>query len=255
MRRNGVAALRGNDAPRGDYDDWAERCAAGQAMTATVDMKDLAFSPSTIQIIQGDTVTWTNDEEIMPHDVVVRHPWAARRRATFRLRDPDARTDIYGDVLRAWRVRVPLPAPPGDDRRRDRPAELRLEEGDAPAGDPPSRAPRATRPVPLAARRRDGPHARGAAWPFDRVVTSPLPRCVETAVAMGFALTRISLTWPARMAGANPSPVPPVDFDWDDGYVAFGRLLADGSASRRSLVDRPPSGWLSRGHCRRAGGR
>ena len=24
--------------------------------------------------------------------------------------------------------------------------------------------------------------------PFDRVVTSPLPRCVETAVAMGFAV-------------------------------------------------------------------
>jgi plastocyanin len=39
------------------------------AMTATVDMKDLAFSPATIQITQGDTVTWTNDEEIVPHDV------------------------------------------------------------------------------------------------------------------------------------------------------------------------------------------
>jgi len=38
-------------------------------MSMTVDMKDLAFGPATIQINQGDTVTWTNDEEIMPHDV------------------------------------------------------------------------------------------------------------------------------------------------------------------------------------------
>ena len=34
-----------------------------------VDIKDLAYSPATIQVIQGDTVTWTNSEEIMPHDV------------------------------------------------------------------------------------------------------------------------------------------------------------------------------------------
>jgi len=40
-----------------------------RAMTVTVDMKDLAFGPATIQINQGDTVTWINDEEIMPHDV------------------------------------------------------------------------------------------------------------------------------------------------------------------------------------------
>lgn len=40
-----------------------------RASAVTVDMKDLAFTPATIQISQGDTVTWTNDEEIMPHDV------------------------------------------------------------------------------------------------------------------------------------------------------------------------------------------
>jgi len=39
------------------------------ATSTTVDIKDLAFGPSTIQIAQGDTVTWTNSEEIMPHDV------------------------------------------------------------------------------------------------------------------------------------------------------------------------------------------
>jgi plastocyanin len=42
------------------------RAAAG---AAAVDIKDLAYSPSTIQVSQGDTVTWTNSEEIMPHDV------------------------------------------------------------------------------------------------------------------------------------------------------------------------------------------
>ena len=35
----------------------------------TVDIKDLAYSPTTIQVSQGDTVTWMNGEEIMPHDV------------------------------------------------------------------------------------------------------------------------------------------------------------------------------------------
>jgi len=40
-----------------------------QASSVTVDLKDLAFGPATITISQGDTVTWTNDEEIMPHDV------------------------------------------------------------------------------------------------------------------------------------------------------------------------------------------
>jgi plastocyanin len=40
-----------------------------RATSITVDIKDLAFSPATIQVSQGDTVTWTNDEEIMPHDV------------------------------------------------------------------------------------------------------------------------------------------------------------------------------------------
>ena len=39
------------------------------ATSTTVDIKDLAFSPATIQVTQGDTVTWTNSEEIMPHDV------------------------------------------------------------------------------------------------------------------------------------------------------------------------------------------
>jgi plastocyanin len=39
------------------------------AASVLVDIKDLAYSPSSIQVAQGDTVTWTNSEEIMPHDV------------------------------------------------------------------------------------------------------------------------------------------------------------------------------------------
>jgi plastocyanin len=39
------------------------------ASSVVVDIKDLAYSPQTIQVTQGDTVTWTNSEEIMPHDV------------------------------------------------------------------------------------------------------------------------------------------------------------------------------------------
>src|SRR5690349_9546840 len=34
-----------------------------------VEIKDLAYSPTTIQVNQGDTVTWMNSEEVMPHDV------------------------------------------------------------------------------------------------------------------------------------------------------------------------------------------
>jgi plastocyanin len=47
------------------------------ASMAAVDIKDLAYSPLTIQITQGDTVTWTNSEEIMPHDVTSGQPGQA----------------------------------------------------------------------------------------------------------------------------------------------------------------------------------
>jgi plastocyanin len=32
-------------------------------------IRDFAYAPTTIRVSPGDTVTWTNDEEIMPHDV------------------------------------------------------------------------------------------------------------------------------------------------------------------------------------------
>ena len=47
---------------------------AAQATSAVVDIRDLAFAPATVQVTQGDTVTWTNSEEIMPHDVTSGAP-------------------------------------------------------------------------------------------------------------------------------------------------------------------------------------
>src|SRR5438094_416756 len=63
--------------------------------------------------------------------------------------------------------------------------------------------------------------------PFDRVVSSPLPRCVETAVAMGFAVDEDR----PELAGADVrgESFPEMDaVDWDDGYAAFARLYARG---------------------------
>ena len=58
--------------------------------------------------------------------------------------------------------------------------------------------------------------------PFDLVVTSPLPRCVETAVAMGFAVDR-DCPELAGVDGLGESvPGLPDDFDWDEGYAGFG---------------------------------
>jgi broad specificity phosphatase PhoE len=64
--------------------------------------------------------------------------------------------------------------------------------------------------------------------PFDRVVTSPLPRCVETAVAMGFAVDEDRSTLAGSDGRGESVPGLPDDFDWDGGYAAFGRLLAHG---------------------------
>lgn len=36
---------------------------------SSVIIKDFAYSPSTVQVRVGDTVTWTNYEEAVPHDV------------------------------------------------------------------------------------------------------------------------------------------------------------------------------------------
>jgi plastocyanin len=69
MRRSGRAALAVVMMAVAGLTIVPIGAAPARASSVSVDMKDLAFSPATIQIVQGDTVTWTNDEEIMPHDV------------------------------------------------------------------------------------------------------------------------------------------------------------------------------------------
>ncbi|HEX5505111.1 MAG TPA: phosphoglycerate mutase family protein [Thermomicrobiales bacterium] len=65
--------------------------------------------------------------------------------------------------------------------------------------------------------------------PFDRVVTSPLPRCVETAVAMGFAVdvARAQLAGDDGQGETFPGAA---EVDWAAGYAGFARLLGRNSA-------------------------
>lgn len=61
--------------------------------------------------------------------------------------------------------------------------------------------------------------------PFDVVVTSPLARCVETAVAMGFA---VDATDP-RLAGPDGTgeTFPQIErVDWTEGRASLRRLIA-----------------------------
>ena len=63
--------------------------------------------------------------------------------------------------------------------------------------------------------------------PFDVVVTSPLARCVETAVAMGFA---VDATDP-RLAGPDGTgeTFPEIErVDWTEGRAGLLRLIAEG---------------------------
>lgn len=65
--------------------------------------------------------------------------------------------------------------------------------------------------------------------PFELVVSSPLVRCVETAVAMGFAVHEEC----PGLAGADArgETFPGIDHvDWDAGYAGFAQLLAQGGA-------------------------
>ncbi len=67
---------------------------------------------------------------------------------------------------------------------------------------------------------------RGAG-PFDLVVTSPLPRCVETAVAMGFAVDQTD----QRLAGpgGQGENYPEMELvDQKDGRASLRRLIARG---------------------------
>ena len=85
---------------------------------------------------------------------------------------------------------------------------------------------------------------------FDLVVTSPLARCVETAVAMGLAVNETD----ARLAGPDGAGerLPGVDFDGDAGRAGLARLIQAGgpvatfvreqSAVWREIALRVPDG-------------
>ena len=65
--------------------------------------------------------------------------------------------------------------------------------------------------------------------PFDLVVSSPLARCVETAVAMGFAVDEEC----PELAGADVlgETFPGIDdVDWGAGYANIARLFAQNGA-------------------------
>ena len=82
--------------------------------------------------------------------------------------------------------------------------------------------------------------------PFDRVVTSTLPRAFETAIAMGFAVDE-----QIEALGLMPDAVER-EVDWSDGFAAFAAAVARGEATARyarelaavlrEIVDAVPEG-------------
>src|SRR3990170_981065 len=63
--------------------------------------------------------------------------------------------------------------------------------------------------------------------PFDRVVTSTLPRAFETAIAMGFAVDD-QVAFLGEMGDAVDAEV-----DWNAGFPAFAAAAAKGRATAR----------------------
>ena len=60
--------------------------------------------------------------------------------------------------------------------------------------------------------------------PFDQVVTSPLPRCIETAIAMGFAVNT-TIEDLAGDDGLGESFPCMSEIDWEAGYDGFVHCL------------------------------
>jgi broad specificity phosphatase PhoE len=72
--------------------------------------------------------------------------------------------------------------------------------------------------------------------PFDRVITSKLPRAYETAIAMGFAVDdRIGLL-------ASISDAVGEEFDWTGGFPAVATAVAAGGETAR-YADRLARRW------------
>jgi broad specificity phosphatase PhoE len=71
--------------------------------------------------------------------------------------------------------------------------------------------------------------------PFRRVITSDIPRALQTAIAMGFAVDEQDPAL-AMMSGAAAAALA-----WDAGFGAFGRAVAQGgalAAAAQGLADR-----------------
>jgi broad specificity phosphatase PhoE len=67
----------------------------------------------------------------------------------------------------------------------------------------------------------------GQIGPFDRVVTSGLPRAFETAIAMGFAVDE-----QVEELGTMPDAVDQ-EVDWSAGFPAFAAAVTRGKATAR----------------------
>jgi broad specificity phosphatase PhoE len=63
--------------------------------------------------------------------------------------------------------------------------------------------------------------------PFDRVVTSTLPRAFETAIAMGFAVDE-QLDALSKMAADVEDEI-----NWDAGFAEWARVIKQGGAAAR----------------------
>jgi broad specificity phosphatase PhoE len=90
--------------------------------------------------------------------------------------------------------------------------------------------------------------------PFDRVVTSPLPRCIETAVAMGFAVREERPELAGEDGRGESVPGLPDGFDWDGGYAGFGRLLGESGPFARFAHEQAAL-WLAIARALPEGGR
>lgn len=63
--------------------------------------------------------------------------------------------------------------------------------------------------------------------PFERVVTSTLPRAFETAIAMGFAVDEQLEALSMMAAGVED------EINWDAGFAAWAQVIKQGGAASR----------------------
>lgn len=69
----------------------------------------------------------------------------------------------------------------------------------------------------------------GPLGPFTRVITSPIPRAFETAIAMGFAVDEQDEVFSVMLGDEVENEAG----GWDAGFAAFGAAYKRGGATRR----------------------